>query len=368
MAVLVLVAAFALGVALAVLRMAWTWFVLARRREFGHTLLDLLALAIRRGAPLPGVLSAAGQERTTHERHRLERAADRLADGAPLGATLADWGDGVFGRPVCAALRAGDGSGAEAAVLNACARATADRLSVGHRVLLTLAYPAGVGAFCAFAFSLGQPGFLARWWRQVLDCIDVDAEGARFAISLATSGGWVGAGLATVFLVALLVGWLAARDTTLGRLVARTVERVARFLPVVGAMTRRGERVLALRVYACLVAAGVPRDAAWERCAPIVRRPGELPDGDIERVWQTLGLPATARARASAAFARPVAEAASVLDRLADEATERLRAATDRTLAWLRPAAVVIVGAMIAAQADAAFQVIWAAQEAAKPW
>ena len=88
-------------------------------------------------------------------------------------------------------------------------------------------------------------------------------------------------------------------------------------------------------------------------CAPRRRRRGTAPCD----AWDEVPLPASVRPRAAAACRRPIRDAASSLDRLADECRARLDAAVEARVRWIAPAGLAVVAFGVGSIAFALFDV-----------
>ncbi len=291
-------------------------------RYYGHLevrtrLLELLALATARGAPLAPLVARSAAERGGRTRLRLQRIHARLAEGCTLSAACVEGGWSLFPPHVIGAVRAAEGTAALPAALDAAARDATAALHLRHRWLLVAAYPAILAVLLASTSAA---------WSELLVW-------------------WDGETVASATLVPALLWALAACVALV--LVARFALR--RLCVLEGPRLLAAERLLrALAPHA----PHVPLHEALRRAAPACGNAAmaagardaarELEDGaDPSRALPEIPLPRFVHARLL--LARDYAA-------LADECALRYRDHAERMLRWALPAALLVLGAVAALQ------------------
>jgi type II secretory pathway component PulF len=281
--------------------------------ELRTRLLEMLALAVARGAPLGPLFARAAMERGGRTRLRLHRMHARLREGATLSSACAAGGWALFPPHVVAAVRAAEGTAALAGALDAAARDATSSLYLRHRWLLVAAYP---------ALLAGLLTLVSERWSEFLAWSEAE----------------------TTPLVPMLL-WAAAAAVVVVLLVRFALRRLCVF---------EGPRLLAaerlLRALAPHVAAGMPLPEALRRAAPACGNAAmaagardaarELEAGaDPSRALPEIPLPRFAHARL------PLAGDYAAL---ADECALRYRDRAERALRWALPVALLVLGAFAA--------------------
>lgn len=150
--------------------------------ELRARLLEMLALAVARGAPLGPLFARAAMERRGRSRLRLHRMHARLREGGTLSAACAAGGWGLFPPHVVAAVRAAEGTAALAGALDAAARDATSALYLRHRWTLAAAYPLLLAAMLALVSSRWSE-FLA-WYEAEKSLVPAALLGAAAVVAL----------------------------------------------------------------------------------------------------------------------------------------------------------------------------------------
>jgi type II secretory pathway component PulF len=290
--------------------------------EVRAQVVELMARALARGRPLAPLIGRLVPELPRRLGAALEPAHEALENGAPLADALQAAGAPLFPAPWPEVVRATEGDGRLAGVLQAEARQEARQGRFLERLLVTLVYPA------VLAFGAVVVHGLFAWTR-------VDGHG----YIRATSGfDGVEVAIASALVAALLV-W--------------RVRRLPRGLRLRFAGAHARARIL--RVLSGLLDAGVPLHVALER----VR--GLAPSRALRQVIATAAIRAAGGApacevlagleprRRQAARIRS-ATAHSLVERLRSVAAhleQRARARERGVLAGIQPASVVVFGAVV---------------------
>jgi len=280
--------------------------------ELRTRLLEMLALAVARGAPLGPLFARAAMERGGRTRLRLHRMHARLREGGTLSAVCAAGGWGLFPPHVVAAVRAAEGTAALAGALDAAARDATSALHLRHRWLLAAAYPLLLAAMLALVSSRWS-GFLV-WYEE---------ERSLVPAALLAVAGAVAVVLLIRFALRRLCVFEGPRLLATERLLRAVAPHVAAGLPLPEALRRAAP--------ACgnaAMAAGA-RDAARELEA----------GADPSRALPEIPLPRWARARLLL-----TGDHAAV----AEECALRYRDRAERALRWAVPFALLVLGACAA--------------------
>lgn len=281
--------------------------------ELRTRLLEMLALAVARGAPLMPLLARAAMERSGRTRLRLHRMHARLREGGTLSAACAAGGWGLFPPHVVAAVRAAEGTAALAGALDAAARDATSALQLRHRWALAAAYPLLLAALLALVSSRWSE-FLA-WWET--------RKAPVVPALLGTAAAVVGLALVVRLALRRLCVFEGPRLLAAERLLRAAAPHLAAGLPLPEALRRAAP--------ACgnaAMAAGA-RDAARELEA----------GADPSRALPEIPLPRWARARLLLA-----GDYAAV----AEECALRYRDRAERALRWALPLALLVLGALAA--------------------
>jgi len=284
--------------------------------EFRTRLLEMLALAVARGAPLGSFFARAAMERKGRTRLLLHRMHARLREGGTLSSACAAGGWALFPPHVLGAVRAAEGTAALAGALDAASRDATAALHLRHRWLLVAAYPLLLIAILSLVMTrlriFAEMDDLARmpWTAHVAPPLLWGAAGAA-ALAFAVR-----------FALRRLCVFEGARLLAAERLLRALAPHIAANLPLQEALRRAAP--------ACgnrSMAAGA-RDAARELDAGT----------DPSRALPEIPLPRFVQARL----------AAGNHEALADECAARYRDRAERVLRWALPLALLVLG-MVAA-------------------
>lgn len=283
------------------------------RREWRARLCELLARAVRWGAPLAPLLARVETALRGRARRRTARLRAELEAGGSLADAFARSGWRAFPRTHIAEVRAAQGTSGVATVLDAQARRAAYGLDLGHRVVRAAFYPALLALLVWLL--LGAAGRQVAEVREIFDMPPSRVQAAGRQVF----GGTLAAAAAF-----LLVWAVAARR---GRTPGARLHRAATLLRPLGV----------------LLGAGVPLPEALRRCG-CLRAAAAVEQG---RTWPDavayLGLPAGVAARVAARA--PDAHLAA----LAEECERRRNRRMARAGTWLLPATIVVLGAVVLA-------------------
>jgi general secretion pathway protein F len=329
----------------------WT----VRRLGAAERAAALRALATLVAAGVP-VADALGDVAAQAEHPALVRALTvaraRLCEGEPLAEALAA-SPGVFPPLDRDLVRAGEASGALAAVLDRLAAHTEAVAAVRARLRAALTYPAVMALATA-----GVLAFLLLWVVPQVTQLLADTGRAlplptRLLVAAAGAFGaawWaiLGGGAAAAW---ALRAWAA---TPAGR---RRLDGARLALPVVGRLVRDAALARLARTLATLLAGGIPLEPALGIAAAATGngRLAEAVEGarDAVRRGQPLAPALAATGAVPPLFLRLVAVGerggalAAALDRAADDAERRVAGAVATATALVEPALVVAMGAVV---------------------
>ena len=279
---------------------------------------------------------------------------DKVREGAGLSAALGALSDRVrpFERAI---LEVGERSGALDAILERLAAFLEEQQRLRERVISALLYPTIVLAF-ALVVAVVMLGFVVPW---AADAISREVAVAlpRLTVVMIAVGRWLVWGLPLLAVVMTAGGfWLRQRmaaDASVGMALERRVLRV----PVIGRGWALVVNLRCARTLAILLKGGVPLVEAlglagratgcgWvaaelERQADTVRHGSSLADAVRRTPVLSVSLPAWIQA----------GEASGSLERMLDTAGDAYQHQWERyvarTLAWLEPALIALVGVFV---------------------
>lgn len=371
------------GVWIGLLVVAWL-FRLAYLRGARHfaagerrsRLLDELAATVRHGLPLQPVFVHAVRGAPVTERRALHRIALDLESGATLAETVSLPRRNVLPAHAIGPLRAAEGTAAMDVVLEAAARTEDRRLNVTHRVLTALLYPLGILALAYpmawLTMSDGLVGVASSMEASPPDWWDTAFDVAR--------AGWTAVAVLGGLVLLVLFGSAAVDALPFTPPTSGSPLRGLRsWLPYLRRVTELGSGARVLRALAALLRAGRPLHDAVRGAAPAAdaRRfergfalvADRLEQGDgLEAAWKAAPLPPSVRERAVLAACGAPDEIARTFDVLADELELRHRAAAERFIARLQPAALLLVGFTVLMQSIVVFGLLASARAAVMPW